>query len=49
MLACAWIVVSLAGVERALGAPQSGGAEKQDTRETEPRVNAGTDQTKGSR
>src|SRR3981189_3591199 len=31
VLACVWIVVSLANAERALAAPQSGGSEQQDT------------------
>jgi membrane-associated phospholipid phosphatase len=46
VLACVWIVVGLASAERALGAPQSGGSEKQDT-EKQTSGKAGIAEAKG--
>ncbi len=37
MLACAWMVLSLAVAQRVLGAPQAGEPEKQDTEKTSGR------------
>ena len=46
VLVCVWIVVGLASAERALGAPQSGESEKQDT-EKQTSGEAGTAEAKG--